>query len=103
MKPIPEIGKTHNCFDDGKVSHSRLYTVDVKDVVSFNKIDEETKKNWKEKVEQCCWIYAQETDYFVLTENGEDGDAVFARVEHKVSSALEKLHLEISNKLNLEI
>lgn len=82
MKPIPKIGQTYNCFDDGKITHSRLYTVDVKDVVAFHKIDEDTKKHWREQVEQCYWLYAEETDYFVLTENGEDGDAVFARTKN---------------------
>jgi len=82
MKEVPKIGKTYNCFDDGKISHSRLYTVDVKDVVAFHKIDEKTKKHWEEQVEQRHWLYAKETDYFVLTENGEDGDAVFARTKN---------------------
>lgn len=79
MKPIPEIGKTYNCFDDGKIRHSRLYTVDVKEVISFDKIDNETLNEWKEQVEQCYWLFAKETDYFIKTENGEDGNAIFVR------------------------
>lgn len=79
MKPIPEIGKTYNCFDDGKIRQSRLYTVDVVDVVPFNNIDEETRIEWLEEVNRCYWLYATETDYFIKTENGEDGNAVFAR------------------------
>lgn len=79
MKPIPEIGKTYNCFDDGKISHSRLYTVDVVDVIPFDKIDIETLDEWKEKVEHCDWLFAKETDCFIKTENGEDGNATFVR------------------------
>lgn len=79
MKKIPEIGKTYNCFDDGKITHSRLYTVEVSEVIPFNEIDEKTLNEWKEVVEECNWLFAKETDYFVKTINGEDGNAVFVR------------------------
>jgi 16S rRNA U516 pseudouridylate synthase RsuA-like enzyme len=79
MKEIPKIGQRYNCFDDGKISYNRLYTVDVKEVVPFDKIDKTTLKKWKEEVEECYWLYAKETDFFIKTENGEDGDAVFVR------------------------
>lgn len=79
MKPVPEIGKNYNCFDDGKITQSRLYTVDVVDVISFDKIDIETLEEWKDQVEQCDWLFAKETDYFIKTENGEDGNATFVR------------------------
>lgn len=74
---IPEIGKTYNCFDDGKVRLSRLYTVDVVDVVEFGNIDNDTLEVWKTL--DCPWLYAEKTDFFVKTENGEDGNAVFVR------------------------
>ncbi|MCK9429210.1 MAG: hypothetical protein M0R17_04340 [Candidatus Omnitrophica bacterium] len=79
LKQIPEIGKTYNCFDDGKITHSRLYTVDVTDVIPFDKIDEETLNEWRKEVKECDWLYAKKTDYFIKTDNGEDGDAVFVR------------------------
>jgi hypothetical protein len=79
MKEIPKIGQTYNCFDDGKISQSRLYTVDVKEVIPFDKIDSNTLDEWKEKVEYCDWLFAKETDYFIKTENGEDGNAIFVR------------------------
>lgn len=81
MKDVPKIGNTYNCFDDGKITHSRLYTVDVVEVIPFNQIDKETLTNWKEEINQCYWLYAKKTDYFVKTENGEDGDAVFVRTK----------------------
>jgi hypothetical protein len=81
-KGVPEIGKTYNCFDDGKITNSRLYTVDVKEVVAFDEIDKETKDNWLEQVEHLApWLYAEKTDYFIKTENGEKGDAVFVRTK----------------------
>jgi hypothetical protein len=79
MKQIPEIGKTYNCFDDGKISHSRLYTVDVVDIIPFDKIDKKTRKEWRTQVKECDWLFAKETDYFIKTTNGEDGDATFVR------------------------
>ena len=50
MKQIPEVGITYNCFDDGKISHGRLYTVDVVEVIPFNEIDKKTLKEWKKQV-----------------------------------------------------
>lgn len=79
VKPIPEIGKTYNCFDDGKIRRSRLYTVDVVDVVPFDKIDNETLDEWRDCVEGCSWLFAKETDYFIKTDNGEDGSTAFVR------------------------
>lgn len=79
MEKIPKIGQRYNCFDDGKITHNRLYTVDVKKVIPFNEIDEITLKEWEKQVEECDWLFAKETDYFIKTENGEDGDAVFVR------------------------
>lgn len=79
LKPIPEIGKTYNCFDDGKISYSRLYTVIVVDIIPFNKIDKQTLIEWEEEVRECDWLFSKETDYFIKTANGEDGDAIFVR------------------------
>jgi len=79
MTPIPEIGKTYNCFDDGKIRESRLYTVDVVAVIPFSEIDDKTFHEWEDQVENCDWLFAKETDYFIKTANGEDGDATFVR------------------------
>lgn len=79
MKLIPKVGLSYNCFDDGKINHSRLYTVIVKKVIPFNKIDKKTLKNWLEEVKQCYWLYAKETDYFIKTENEEKEIEIFVR------------------------
>lgn len=79
---IPKINKTYNCFDDGKIRESRLYTVDVKEIIPFDMIDRDTLDDWKDEVERCFWLYEKETDYFIKTENGEDGDAVFVRTKN---------------------
>ena len=82
VSDLPEIGKIYNCFDDGKINKSRLYTVEISEIIPFDKIDKETLKKWKEQVIQCHWLYAKETDYFIKTINGEDGDAIFVRTKH---------------------
>lgn len=76
---VPEVGKTYNCFDDGKMSYSRLYTVDVVRVIPFDECSDEEKYEWEEKSSECNWLFASKTDYLVFTENGEAGDAIFAR------------------------
>jgi len=76
---IPELNKTYNCFDDGKITLSRLYTVDVIAIIPFGKIDAKTLNEWKERIEESPWLFAKETDYFIKTINGEDGDATFVR------------------------
>lgn len=78
---LPEINKTYNCFDDGKINKSRLYTVDVKEVIPFNEIDRDTLTLWLKAVEQAYWLFSRDTDFFIKTENGEDGEAVFARTQ----------------------
>ena len=70
---IPEVGKTYDCFDDGKIKESRKYQVTIDCVVSFDRIDPKTLKNWKEQVENCHWLYAKETDYFVFATSNQDG------------------------------
>lgn len=78
---IPEINKTYNCFDDGKISTSRLYTVTVKEIIPFDEIDEKTLYYWKEEAKQCHWLYKPETDYFIKTINEDDEIEFFVRIK----------------------
>jgi len=68
---IPKINKTYNCFDDGKISRSRLYTVTIKKIIPFNKASKDTLEFWKERVKECYWLFAKETDYFIFVESDE--------------------------------
>jgi len=77
MKAMPEIGKTYNCFDDGKISYGRLYTVYVVDVIPFKDVDNETLDRWRELVVECSSLFADETDFFVKTTDGENGGNTF--------------------------
>ena len=76
---VPEVGKTYNFFDDGKISYSRLYTVYVVRVIPFSECSDEEKSEWEETSSECDWLFANRTDYLVFTENGEAGSAIFAR------------------------
>ena len=82
---VPEIGKEYHFWDDGKTSSSRHYICRVERILTpeeANNINvirptiEYTKDTpvyeevslidvWKEEVEECDWLYAPETDYFV--------------------------------------
>ena len=83
MKKIPELNKTYNCFDDGKISKSRLYEVEVRLIVPFNEIDKKTLDIWKTEVKQCYWLYNEKTDFFIITDNGEedDNEEIFVRTK----------------------
>lgn len=78
---IPIVGKEYNCFDDGKVRPSRLYSVVVKEVIPFNEIDKEPLVEWEEQVNDCYWLFSTHTDYFVIAYNFDDEKEVFARTK----------------------
>ncbi len=80
---IPKINKTYNCFDDGKISESRKYTVDITEVIPFAEVDSETLDIWNDQVKDCHWLFSKETDYFIKFKNGEEGrEGVFARTKN---------------------
>lgn len=100
MKNIPKIGQIYNCFDDGKISHSRLYHVTIKDLIPFNKIDSITLENWQNVVEVCDWLFAEKTDYFITTEDTED---IFVRTKDggwfSIGSFLNSGRLDVDGEL----
>ena len=63
---LPEINKTYNYFDDGKIRESRRFPVKITGIVPFDKIDEDTHDLWEIEHTQCDWLYADTTDYFVI-------------------------------------
>lgn len=60
-----EINKIYNYFDDGKIRESRRLPILITEIIPFEKIDSEILEQWKEEVEQCHWLYAKETDFFI--------------------------------------
>lgn len=80
MKNLPQINKTYNYFDDGKIKESRMLSVTIIDIIPFDKIDTHTLSLWKEDVESCHWLYAKDTDYFIkglLNISKEKSEEVF--------------------------
>lgn len=65
MNSIPEIGKTYNYFDDGKIRRSRLCTVKVVELIPFDDIDSEILDMWNSDVVECDRLYSKTTDFFV--------------------------------------
>jgi hypothetical protein len=61
----PVLGQTYNYFDDGKIRPCRRMEVVITEIIPFNKIDDITLNDWKEEVEECDWLYANKTDFFV--------------------------------------
>ena len=62
---LPTIGQTYTYFDDGKIRLARRMEVVITEIIPFNEIDSETMELWNEEVEECDWLYAKKTDYFV--------------------------------------
>ena len=65
---LPIVGKTYNYFDDGKIRNSRLSKATITSIVPFSEIDPKILKEWQEEVEDCPWLYADNTDYFIFAE-----------------------------------
>ena len=75
LQPVPEVGKEYHAFDDGKIKPSRLEQVKIVEVIPFNEYTgQELPKIWKREVEECYWLYAEETDYFVKAYNESSAD-----------------------------
>ena len=80
---LPEIGKTYNCFDDGKIRESRMYQVTITEVIPFEKADNELLQLWKEEGLSSYWLF-EKTDYFIKfksTEFKDEPNGVFARTK----------------------
>jgi hypothetical protein len=61
----PVLGQTYNYFDDGKIRATRRMEVVITEIIPFSEIDKETLNEWEEEVEECNWLYAKKTDFFV--------------------------------------
>ena len=63
---LPVLGETYHYFDDGKIRLSRRNDVIITEIIPFGEIDEVTLELWKEEIEECHWLYAKETDFFIM-------------------------------------
>jgi hypothetical protein len=103
---IPIIGKTYHYFDDGKIKLSRRGEVVITEVIPFKDIDQDTLNYWKEEVEECDWLYAPNTDFFVKSEltlsDGSIRTVIFVRTIDNdwFSLGLRAGRLDIDGSLN---
>ena len=80
---LPEIGKTYNCFDDGKIRESRMYQVTIDEIIPFEKADNELLELWEKEGLPRYWLF-EKTDYFIKFTSNEFKDepnGVFARTK----------------------
>ena len=77
-QPLPQINKTYNCFDDGKISISRHYLVTIKEIIPFDEIDLATLKIW-ESAKRDRGVLAKETDYFIKFIGEDNIEGTFVR------------------------
>ncbi len=74
-QPVPEVGKEYHVFDDGKISPSRHSVVRITEVVPFADVNHKAfLEEWQQEVQDCYWLYAKETDYFVKAECDDETD-----------------------------
>lgn len=64
-----KVGDKYHFFDDGKIHIGRHHIATVTDVVKKEDFKEKNNyiyKSWEEQKEECEWVYADDTDYFVI-------------------------------------
>ena len=72
-QPVPEVGKEYHTFDDGKVKPSRHSIVKIVEVIPYNEFRNSTiLSDWRDEVQSCDWLYAEETDCFVVGEYDDE-------------------------------
>ena len=86
---LPEVGKRYHFFEDGKSGPSRHFIIEITNIVPFEDItDGELLDAYDAEVEECDFLYAPETDYFiygrkVLEDNTlDEEDFIFIRTNY---------------------
>lgn len=83
MDKIPVVKQAYVYRDDGKRNNSRMSEVVIKGIVPFDYADRGILLLWDREVAECPWLYAAETDYFVIATlfvcPGSTYEIVFAR------------------------
>lgn len=97
---IPVVGKTYHYFDDGKIKLSRRGEVVVTEVIAFKDIDQNTLNYWQAEVEECDWLYAPKTDFFVKVDTFFDIIFVRTKDDNWFSFGFLAGRLDIDGSLN---
>lgn len=75
LKPIPEVGKKYHCFDDGKITFSRHFIIQVDEVLGHQAFKRKYPKEfekYREAVRGHYWLYSTHSDKFIITHKGEN-------------------------------
>lgn len=85
IQPVPEVGKKYHCFDDGKITFSRHFIIQVDEILGhqqFKKKYPEEFQQYRQAVKNCYWLYSTHSDKFVITYNGENDElGVYVRTK----------------------
>lgn len=86
---LPEVGKRYHFFEDGKSGPSRHFIIEITNIVPFEDItDGELLDAYDAEVDECDFLYAPETDYFIygrkiLEDNTlDEEDFIFIRTDY---------------------
>lgn len=75
LQPVPEVGKTYHCFDDGKITFSRHFTIKIDEVlgyIQFRKKYPHEFGRYRLVVKECYWLFSTHSDKFIITRFGEN-------------------------------
>jgi hypothetical protein len=85
LEPIPEVGKKYHCFDDGKITFSRHFIIQVDEVLghmAFKKKYPKYFKQYVKRVKESYWLFSTHSDKFVITYFGENNQpGVYVRTK----------------------
>ena len=85
IQPVPEVGKKYHCFDDGKVTFSRHFIIQVDEVLGHQQFKKKYPtyfKVYRAVVKNCYWLYSTHSDKFVITYKGENDEfGVYVRTK----------------------
>lgn len=85
MEPIPTVGKKYHCFDDGKITFSRHFIIQVDEVLGhqqFKKKYPNEFEAYRKAVKGHYWLYSTHSDKFIITHKGENDElGVYVRTK----------------------
>ena len=85
LKPIPEVRKKYHCFDDGKITFSRHFIIQVDEILGHQAFKRKYPKEfekYREAVKGHYWLYSTHSDKFIITHKGENGElGVYVRTK----------------------
>lgn len=85
LEPVPEVGEKYHCFDDGKITFSRHFIIQVDEVlghIAFRKKYPKLFEQYVKRVKESYWLFSTHSDKFIITYKGENlGIGVYVRTK----------------------